>query len=271
MHRKEDAIGPALLSGLSLNTILPRGLNTDQLGTFCGEIPRQDTMLEVATQKARLGMRAAALPLGVASEGSFGPHPRIPFLAAGEEIMVFVDDDAGLVVRECFVTTATNFDYLAVAPDETLDPFLVRVGFPEHGLLVRPNDDSLDGVFAKGITDLECLQWAVGAAARLSADGRARIETDMRAHLNPTRMKSLATLAETLARRLVSLCPACGAPGFGRSDAGPTGLCCEDCGIATAMATAEIHGCSACTHREERPRADGLKAAPAWRCPACNP
>lgn len=271
MHRKEEVIGPALLSALSLSTVLPRALNTDQLGTFSGEIPRQGTMLDVAVQKARLGMRAAALPLGIASEGSFGPHPRIPLLAAGQEILVFVDDDAGLVVREGLVTTATNFDYLAVAPDETLEPFLERVGFPEHGLLVRPNDDSLDRVFAKGITDRERLAWAIGAAARLSADGRARIETDMRAHLNPTRMKLLAVLARKLAQRLACLCPACSAPGFGRSDVRAPGLRCEECGTATEMAAVEIHGCAVCGHRAERPRADGLKAAPARHCPVCNP
>lgn len=78
MHRKEEAIGPALHAGLALSTVSPRALNTELLGTFCGEAARQGTMLGVAVQKARLGMCAAALPLGVASEGSFGPHPRIP-------------------------------------------------------------------------------------------------------------------------------------------------------------------------------------------------
>ncbi len=50
-------------------------------------------MLETAVAKARLGMRQLGLPHGIASEGSFGPHPLVPFLAASTELIVLVDDD----------------------------------------------------------------------------------------------------------------------------------------------------------------------------------
>jgi len=139
MHRKEEAVAPALLSTLGLLVVPARGLDTDQLGTFSGEVPREGSMLDVAMRKARLGMSATGLPLGIASEGTFGPHPAIPFFPAGLELLVFVDDARGIVVHESFIAETTNFDHLAVLPGEALESFLERVGFAAHGLIVRPN------------------------------------------------------------------------------------------------------------------------------------
>lgn len=270
MHRKEQAIAPALIAILGLLVVPAPGLDTDRLGTFAGEIPREGTMLEVAVRKARLGMSATGLPLGIASEGTFGPHPAIPFMPAGMELLVFVDDEREIVVHESLIAETTNFDHLAVLPGETLGSFLERIGFPAHGLIVRSNEAALTVALAKGIVDRESLDRAIAEAASASADGRARLETDMRAHFNPTRMRSLATLAQRLAQRLATLCPACGTPGFGRTGT-RTGLTCDDCGTPTEMVAAQIFGCPKCDHREERPRPDGLQTAPARYCPQCNP
>lgn len=270
MHRKDEAIAPALLSTLGLLVVPTSGLDTDQLGTFTGEIPRQGTMLEVAVRKARLGMSATGLPLGIASEGTFGPHPAIPFVPAGIELLVFVDDERRVVVHESLIDEATNFDHLVVSPGAPLEPFLERMGFPAHGLIVRPNAGEENAALAKGIIDGDRLVRSIAEAAAVSSDGRARLETDMRAHFNPTRMKSLALLAERLAQRLARLCPACGMPGFGRTGT-RVGLKCSDCGAPTEMVSTEIFGCANCEHREDRPRADGLKLAPAQYCPECNP
>ena len=270
MHRKEEAIAPTMLSTLGLIIAPTAGLDTDQLGTFTGEIPRDGTMLEVAVRKARLGMSAAGVPLGLASEGSFGPHPAVPFIPGGMELLVLVDDERGIVVSESLIADATNFDHLIVSPGDVLEPFLERIGFPSHALIVRPNASPEISALAKGITDCNNLESAIGGAAAASADGRARLETDMRAHVNPTRMKSLATLADRLARRLATSCPGCGAPGFGRTGT-RGGLLCETCGAPTEMIAAELFGCSACDYVEERPRFDGLQRAPTQHCPECNP
>jgi hypothetical protein len=103
-----------------------------------------------------------------------------------------------------------------------------------------------------------------------SEDGLARIDADLRAHMNPTRLAALGRLGQRLAERLATPCPGCSAPGFGRVDA-RLGLPCEQCGEATDLVRAEIHGCGVCGHREDRPRADGLMAADAGHCPECNP
>jgi len=270
MHRKEEAVAPALMSTLGLVVTSTPGLDTDQLGTFSGEIPRDGTMLDVAVRKARLGMSAARVPLGLASEGSFGPHHAFPFIPAGMELMVFVDDERGIVITESLITEKTNYNHLVVLPGEASDEFLQRIGFPTHGLIVRPNEGEVTSALAKGIVDPHSLMRAIEAAAAVSSDGRARMETDMRAHFNPTRMRSLAILAERLAQRLVRQCPACGAPGLGRTGS-RTGLLCEACGTPTALVIAEILGCPACDYSEERPRGDGLQRAPAQHCPLCNP
>lgn len=270
MHRKEEAIAPAMLSSLGLIIAPTAGIDTDQLGTFSGEITRDGTMLEVAVRKARLGMSAAGVALGLASEGSFGPHPAIPFLHAGIELLVFVDDERGIVVHEILIAESTNLEHLAVLPGDALEAFLGRIGFPAHGLIVRPNEGEPTVALAKGVVELDRLTRAIAEAAAASPDGRARLETDMRAHLNPTRMKSLATLADRLARRLATLCPGCGAPGFGRTGTGG-GLLCETCGTATEMIATEVFGCPACDYAEQRPRFDGLQRAPALYCPECNP
>jgi hypothetical protein len=270
MHRKEEVIAPALLSGVGLLVAQTPGLDTDQLGTFSGEMPRQGTMFEVAVRKARLGMNVTGLPLGIASEGTFGPHPAIPFMPAGMELMVFIDDDRKVVVSESLIVEATNFEHLVVASGDAFEAFLERIGFPAHGVIVRPNKGRSIEALTKGIAALATLDRAIIQAASHSPDGKARIETDMRAHFNPTRMKSLAALAERLGRRLATLCPACDAPGFGRTGS-RLGLPCEDCCTPTQMIAAEVFSCQSCNQREERLRSDTLLKAPARYCPECNP
>jgi len=270
MHGKARAVAPAFAQRVGLNVVETAGLDTDALGTFSGETPRRGTMLETAVAKARLGMAATGLRLAIASEGSFGPHPQIPFLPAGIELMVFVDADRGWVIHESMIAERTNFAHLVSAPGAPLDTFLAQVGFPQHALMVRPNAGERAAAWAKGIADRGDLDRAVAAAAAASADRCALIETDMRAHRNPTRMDALAGLATRLALRLAAQCPACSAPGWGRIDV-TRNLPCELCGLPTHVIAAEIFGCAVCSHRESQPRPDGMVVAQAMHCDACNP
>ncbi len=274
MHQKQAALGPALRDGAGLVLLTSREVDTDQLGTFAGEIPRRGSMREVAIAKARLGMQETGRALGLASEGSFGPHPSIPFMPGGVELLTFVDDERGFVLHETLVVDETNFGHCVVSPAEAFDDFLQRARFPSHALMVRPNTLANDApqalALVKGITDPGTLVQAIAAACRHSSDGKARIESDMRAHLNPTRMRSLAQLAQQLARRLHSPCPACACPGWGKVDV-VDGLPCAACGLPTAMVLQEVFGCLRCTHRETRARSDGRKQTGPEHCPYCNP
>lgn len=272
MHGKERAIARPFRTLLQLDLERPVGLDTDRLGSFDGRQPRLDGAEAACRHKALLGMEWLDLPLGLASEGSFGPHPALPVLAAGLEVMVFLDQERGLEIWERLVARRTNFDHRCAAELKELEGWPQRVGFPAHGLIVRPDQPwpGADDLLFKDLQDHHQLAEAIGAAAAGSSNGRALVETDMRAHRNPTRMACLRTLATRLARRISTPCLACGAPGWGRVELVP-GLPCGWCGRPTSLARAERFGCVSCSHSEERPRPDGWAEADPQHCPLCNP
>lgn len=258
-HGKDAAIAPALRQWAGLTLLVPEGIDTDQLGTFTGEVPRPASMAETARRKAAMGMAATGLPLGLASEGSFGPHPVVPFLAAGQELLLFRDAGLDLEVIETMTSENTNFASLDVTPDSDVEAFLARVMFPSHAVVVRAGN-----WISKGIQDRAKLE------RLLSGEGPLRIETDMRAHMNPTRMGEIAKLADLLARRIATPCPACGTPGFGiiRNE---LGLPCSECGGRTRLVRAVLHGCARCGLEQSHPRPDGRTEANPAECELCNP
>ena len=249
---------------------MPPELDTDILGTFTGEIERHGTPREVALRKARLGMSATGASLGLASEGSFGPHPSVPLVPADHELLAFVDDELGTEVVESVLSLHTNFAHHSAITLADLQDLVVRAHFPSHGLIVRPNSGLQPDLLFKGITDIGALQEAVERCSSASGDGLAHVETDMRAHMNPTRMRVIGELAERMSRRLATLCPQCATPGWGVVDV-VRGLPCESCGYETGLVRAEVHGCPRCEHRQIHPRSDGLRVASAGDCTECNP
>lgn len=259
MHGKARAIARPFHTRLGLGLSVPTGLDTDAFGSFTGEIPRAGTMVEAAIAKARAGMAATGLTLGLASEGSFGPHPWLPFAAGGVETLVFIDDAVGLVVSETRIARRTNYSRLTLG-DGDLDAWLGRVGFPAHGLVARDGDGT---VLAKGITEQAALD-------RLIAAGATSLETDMRAHVNPTRQAAIRSVAVALARRLATPCPACGSGGWGVTQSLP-GLPCGTCGTPTDLAAALLCTCPACDHQDRQPRPDGRTEADPRQCRLCNP
>lgn len=270
LHGKADALAPAF-AALGARLVVAEGVDTDRLGTFSGEIPRTLPALETAVAKARLAMAATGLPLGLATEGSFGPDPVLGLLPLHREIAVLVDDARGLVVHEQLNTHETNHAGHTLRAGEAIDDArLRRWGFPTHALIVRSEPWAPGLPVVKGIVDHDALRDAIAACASASPAGVTRVDTDMRAHLNPTRMRQIAALGERLARRLATPCPACTAPGFGRTDVAP-GLPCLACGTPTARTLAEVHACAACGHEERRPREDGLRHADPAHCDLCNP
>ncbi|PSR30723.1 MAG: hypothetical protein C7B46_17655 [Sulfobacillus benefaciens] len=269
-HQKERVLGPVLYNGVGLEVHVPSDLDTDRLGTFTGEVDRTGTPREVAVRKARWGMSVSGLPFGMASEGSFGPHPQLVFAPMDHEVLVFVDDERGFELVEQVVSSQTNFAHRATKTVEQIEDFLMQVQFPSHGLIVRPNSGLRPGFLFKGITRADVLKAAVEKCASVSDDGLAHVETDMRAHMNPTRQQVLYELALALTRRLAALCPLCHTPGWGLVEV-VKGLPCEWCGGETEWVMSEIYGCPLCQYREEYPRRDGLRSAPPGQCPWCNP
>ncbi len=269
-HGKERQIARPLRVAFDLLLYVPPDLDTDVLGTFSGEIARHGSPVDVVLQKAHMGMQVSGLPLGLANEGSFGPHPMFPFLVADTELLVFIDDERGIQVQEMVVSEHVLAAQTTARVLADLNTFLPRVLFPSHALLVRPNALYQHDLIFKGITTLDVLTEKITRAASASPDGLALVETDLRAHMNPTRRRVIRQVAVRLARRLAHLCPACHTPGWGRVDT-LLGLPCEWCGEATDLVREEILGCAACPYRQCVPRSDGLLHASAAACPACNP
>jgi len=82
MHGKEAVISPAFRKRLGLRVETPKGLDTDALGTFTGEIARIGTIRETSIAKARLGMTTMGISIGIASEGATGRIRTFPSLLA---------------------------------------------------------------------------------------------------------------------------------------------------------------------------------------------
>ncbi|MCD9186321.1 MAG: hypothetical protein LUM44_07795 [Pyrinomonadaceae bacterium] len=267
-HGKERVLTRPMKAALGLEVVVPAKIETDAFGTFTGEIERPGSPLRVLLYKARLGLKQTGLKLGLANEGSFYPHPAMPFVTVDDELMVFIDEEIGLNIVERLVAAKTNYTRIKVQSMEELKDFLRRVCFPSHAVIVRPNDRLTPDFIFKGLNDFEAVKRAVEICLKASNDRTAHIETDMRAHLNPTRMRVIRQLAFKLARRLKCLCPICSAPGFGLIKT-ESGLPCRSCQTPTELLNFEIHGCQKCSYEMKKMNTD-LKADRAY-CSNCNP
>ncbi|MFM7314316.1 MAG: DUF6671 family protein [Cyanobium sp.] len=277
-HGKERVIARALHHGLGADLLHLSQIDTDALGSFCGTVPRRGTAQQACLAKAELALEQGGTGLAIASEGSFGPHPAVPLLPVGIECMVFLDRARGLTLQEELLARRTNYGQRRVrsddlpggAPTPDLERWLQAAGFPSHALIVRGVECPGVQLLLRGIRDRASLLEGLQRAIRGSADGCARLETDMRAHCNPTRMASIRQLSFQLVRRLATPCPRCRTPGWGVL-ATCSGLPCAWCGEPTALVRAELLGCVLCDHRMERPRRDGLLQADPGQCCHCNP
>jgi len=211
MHGKAAAIAPPL-ARIGITLVVPIGLDTDRFGTFTPEIPRAGTMEEAARAKAHAAIAATGLSCGMASEGAYGAHPFIHFLPIGREVLLWYNSETGQKVVERLTDNTPCYDNATVCSGDEVTAFLKRIDFPQTAVIVAATGDGAP-TLAKGLQDRAAVDEAVARAAHLSVQGSAFLQTDMRAHLNARRMETIGRLAERLAARLATACPACCAPG----------------------------------------------------------
>jgi hypothetical protein len=265
-HGKEHQLAPAL-AALGIRVARVGHVDTDTLGTFTRETARAGSQLEAARRKAWLGAEGAGTRLGLGSEGAFTTDPHAGLIPWNIEVVVLVDRERGIEIVGLAESEATNAGQRWVTSRDALHQFAASCGFPAHGLVLaerRLDGDTRGVAMVKGITDAATLD---AAAAPWLAQGGVWVETDMRAHLNPTRQRVITAAAADLARRLASLCPACGTPGWARVRAIP-GRECAGCGAPTSLPRAWQWGCVACAHGVDEPIAE---LADPGRCDWCNP
>ena len=267
MHKKEIAIAPAFEELLGCKMI-PSEINTDLLGTFTGEIQRTLSPLECAKQKCYRGLDVYNGQIGIANEGTFGPHPSIPFIVCDFEILFFADKtlDFELTISKTFLET--NFATKAIRTIEELSDFAKQALFPSHALILRPMETKEPGLIFKGIQNHEELFPVFEKCLASSKKGIVWVETDMRAHMNPSRMKNIKELSYQMASQLATSCPSCTIPGWGIIKYIP-GLPCQECKMPTKLIRSQIYGCCKCDHQEIVEITNGL--ADPGCCLICNP
>jgi len=240
-------------------------VDTDVFGTFSGEIERVGTPFETAVKKARVGIKTTGNPFALASEGSVGPDPVFGFINANIETMVFVDDELDIQIHE----TIKSNEILAFTTTTTknnLEEFLKKADFPNHALIVKPNNGQ--GA-VKGIRDLIELEEAIKKSRDASSDGEAIIESDLRAMCSPSRQKNISAVALKLVQRLSKTCTDCQTPGWGLKSF-IRGVECSECGEFSADAIKqEVLGCFKCEYTALG-AVINVTLDPA-RCMSCNP
>ncbi|TFC03575.1 DUF6671 family protein [Cryobacterium mannosilyticum] len=263
MHGKELLAHDAFQNTLGATVTAARGLDTDQFGTFAGDIARPLSPRDAARAKARLGMQIAGTGLGLASEGTFTFG--FGLFVENIELLLFIDYTLGLEIVEGSVTTSPLAGGRRIASAREALTFASAIGFPGQGVILKSTQNNHTTAH-KNITQLEVL--GDTTEALLKQHNSVVILPDYRAHKAPSRATAIRALCEKMAQRLATECPHCWAPGFGHINV-EHGLPCSLCGSATQTIAADIHGCGRCSYQTRNPR-NQAHADPKW-CDYCNP
>jgi hypothetical protein len=271
MHEKDTVVVPVLqeVQGIKIQTA--SYLNTDSLGTFSGEIERQKDPLQTAVDKANLAHQFASADYALASEGSFGPHPSIFFIPADQEWLVLKDLKSDKYWAVHHISSNTNFSSTTPNKWDDVTAFLSKVHFPSHGIIVKVLNKVTSNIdlIIKDLTKTTEVKEIFQSYAQ-NEQLMIVLETDMRAHRNPTRMKVIAEAAEKLKSKLNSLCPSCNFPGFDTVEV-ELGLPCAWCKSPTRLIYRSLLKCQSCNFNEWKLYPQGVSEADPGTCDHCNP
>ena len=267
MHEKEKVLAPVFEEALGVTCVVAKDFDTDVLGTFTGEVNREDDPITTLRKKCNLAMEMYTCDLVVGSEGSFGPHPSLYFVHANDELVLLIDKKNNLEIFARELTTDTNFNGAEVSTESQLLEFATKAKFPSHALILRKSKDVYTHI-TKGITDVEFLKKILNHL--IDNYGIAYVETDMRAMYNPTRMTVIEKAAQKLVDKINSKCPQCSHPGFSITGAKP-GLLCNLCGSTTRSTLSYIFTCQKCSYNKEQMYPHNKTLEDPMFCDYCNP
>lgn len=271
MHKKEEVIAPAMREALDIELIVPEGFNSDEFGTFSGEIKRLGSQLDAARLKAEQALVFSNQTLAIASEGSFGAHPVVPFFPFNREIVLLKDKENDIEIIGMATSTEANFKSSRVYTLDEAQTFAESIGFPETGLIMKAKETSNNNSeIIKGITTVGQLQESFDLLLPLSEDKGVYLETDLRAMYNPKRMKVIEAATKDLVKHMRSLCPECSWPGFQLTER-VKGLPCSWCSLPTDLIKAHVYACKKCGYSKRDTFPNGDKTADPGNCNFCNP
>ena len=265
-HGKETLAAPILEPFLDCKIRRVNDYDTDELGTFSGEVMRLDNQIETARKKALIGLELSGLPLAIASEGAFIPDPVAGLMPWNIEVVLWLD-------------TTSNFEVIGIAQGPTLslhreirtlselENFARSANFPSHHLVLRPDSES-DLRIYKGLTEWNQLRQVFLDCQKQSSNGLVFVEHDHRAFSHPTRQVMIKRAIEDLVHKFQSICPHCALPGFAKTGQ-TSGLTCQQCGNKTSRPISFTLSCKNCHHTEEKSSHE-TSADPRW-CDVCNP
>jgi hypothetical protein len=266
-HEKEKVIAPLLERAIGVVCFVQEGFDTDTLGTFTGEIEREQDPISTARQKCLTAMELSNCDLGIASEGSFGAHPSIFFASADDEFLIFIDKKNNLEIIARELSMETNFNGKEIETEKGLFDFAKSVKFPSHGLILRKSKNDNNAII-KGITGAKQLKEAF--EKMIDRSDAIYAETDMRAMFNPSRMTVIENATKNLVDKINSCCPQCKIAGFGVTDI-KKGLACSLCGSSTKSTLSFIYTCQKCNFiKEEMYPHKKISEDPTY-CDYCNP
>ena len=269
-HQKHKAFAPVLEEQLGVKVHVSTKINTDDFGTFSGEVDRKGTAIETAAAKCRAGLVAHQMDLGIASEGSYGPDPVLGFLPLAQETVVLIDLKNQLEINETLLSYQTNYQTEEVKEVESLVYFAKSIGFPEQGLILHAFQGAIRLKTLKDFNDFPSLERAFTELFQVKGATYFRADTDMRAHRNPTRMQLLNELAQRLTSTIKRICPRCSTPGF-KVEQAVKGLPCQVCEMPTGSMLYQVLGCKKCAHEEKLYYPKGNRFEDPAYCDFCNP
>ncbi|MCB0487636.1 MAG: hypothetical protein KDC99_04120, partial [Cyclobacteriaceae bacterium] len=241
------------------------GIDTDQFGTFSGEIPRHKSIIDTARAKCDFVFLKSGCDLVLASEGTFGPHPASPLIPSDHEFLLLKDFVHDLEITGAVLSYRTNYHQKTISDFEELMDFATSVKFPSHGIILRSCAGDL---IYKGINEGRLLRKCFDEMMRSSKSILA--ETDMRANFNPTRTDVIKEAASDLVKNAFSMCAKCSAPGFSIQKT-EAGLPCQLCGNPTRSALKNVFECKKCGHQLEICFPNHKKVEDPMYCDYCNP
>jgi hypothetical protein len=266
-HQKDAILSNVLSDALQWEFLPTPTIDTDQLGTFSGEIPRHLSPLEAAKAKIALLPANTNATIFIANEGTFTAHPQIPFLTANIELIYVYDNLNNWEFHIYHIDTEhTAFEQAFTQTAEALQ-IAEENGFPQQAMIITLKKNEVIQTVCKGLQTPTDLQEALRTVEQYDETYEKIISADLRAMYNPTRQKVIQRTAEKLLQALQTVCPQCNTPAFLPNET-EKGLPCEWCGNPTDLVIKEISSCKSCAYTVTKTHTH--KANPMY-CMYCNP